>query len=208
MWMRLRLLVINNIAITTQNDFKFHIKMSSYFRNENPISNKNVFFFFVVLLNCLDVLYSRSSKIATPIKATFYQCHSYSNSLNRHNRQLSRNKSNGRWDRHFFFSILFNFYSYFINLYIYINNSFIFICWIFVSYHFCSKSFSLSQYFSLSVSCYILPHINCSFLFFLLGLKFHFRIYTHIHNTQMYRIDSISLSHFINNVWYILLHLF
>lgn len=42
--------------------------------------------------------YSRSSKIATPIKATFYQCHSYSNSLNRHNRQLSRNKSNGRWD--------------------------------------------------------------------------------------------------------------
>ncbi|XP_031620295.1 potassium voltage-gated channel subfamily H member 7-like isoform X2 [Contarinia nasturtii] len=43
---------------------------------------------------------NRSSKIATPIKATFYQCHSYSNSLNRHNRQLSRNKSNGRfyWD--------------------------------------------------------------------------------------------------------------
>ncbi|XP_055315817.1 putative uncharacterized protein DDB_G0282133 isoform X4 [Sitodiplosis mosellana] len=39
---------------------------------------------------------NRSSKIATPIKATFYQCHSYSNSLNRHNRQLSRNKSNGR----------------------------------------------------------------------------------------------------------------
>lgn len=54
------------------------------------------------LLNYLSMfLYSRSSKIATPIKATFYQCHSYSNSLNRHNRQLSRNKSNGRWDRPF-----------------------------------------------------------------------------------------------------------
>lgn len=51
-------------------------------------------------------VYSRSSKIATPIKATFYQCHSYSNSLNRHNRQLSRNKSNGRWDGPFLISFL------------------------------------------------------------------------------------------------------